>query len=538
MASTTIIASAAADALERQREAAERQALLDGYASFRSIIDGYTEEARPSVDDVESVLTVVAAALADGPGQRTTEAGTSKHGEWANVAFTATDGRTVSMFGNGYGVGFNEGRSWYLRLSPGVMGLRCSDENKKERAQEREKERARKEADLTALILAACECENACKCLGAGGSAGEIREWSARSRSRLSELTGSLDYSEWLQRDGALAMVTLTLPGDWLAVAPDGKTFKKLLKNFEKRWRRAVGRWVCLWKLEFQHRGAPHWHALMRVPALVGRQTFEEWLSTTWAAVVNADSTPDRCSIETRKESSEFSRHLKAGTGVDFSGKDFADPRRISLYFLGHSAKTTDGKEYQHVVPEAWQLPGKGPGRFWGYAGLESASREIELTERDAVAVARTLRKVKRGRAWTVAVLRAQGTAKRENKPVPGAFEVEVRAKAGQKRGRAAHRTHNRRLAAAAAAKGQIPAWQPRFTPSSLGAGGYAVGGWVLVNDALRLGLDMSRCIEHARYLTHPSPAFTTRFELVPLDVRVRSRFGLAAGTGFTVKGV
>lgn len=498
MASATIVAPAPADALERARQASERQALLDGYASFRAIIDGYVEEARPSVDDVESVLTVVKDALAVNAGQLEYQSASSTSRShqfvYAPVTVRSATMRTQKLTAlHMAGQGLKEGRTWYLRLSPGVMGLRCSDENKKERGRERQKERERKAAEM-----AVSRCDG-CPLIGlrpVAGAVGEIREWSARSRSRLSEMVGSLDYSEWLQRDGALAMVTLTLPGDWLAVAPDGKTFKKLLKRFELRWRRAVGSWVCLWKLEFQRRGAPHWHALMRVPALVGRQTFEEWLGTTWADCAGASKEIDRCRISDRSESSEYSRHVAAhsdGHAVDFSGKDFSDPRRISLYFLGHSAKTTDGKEYQHIVPEAWQEPGKGPGRFWGYAGLESAAREIEITERDVVQAARILRKVKRARAWTVAVLREQGAAKREGRPLPGRFEVELRQKAGQKRGRAAHRTMNRKLAAAAAAKGEIHAWQPRFVPSSLGAGGYAVGGWVLVNDGLRLGLDLAR---------------------------------------------
>jgi hypothetical protein len=484
VASATIVAPAAEQALEQARLNAERQALLDGYASFRAIIDGYAEDPRPGADDVESVLSVLSAAVSVNAGQLVYEAAAPAfEGQRLITAPLGRDKplrtslqKPVHMSGQG----LTEGRTWYLRLAPGVMGLRCSDENKKERARERQKERERKAADMLSAACGLCPIT----ALRPAPAAGEIREWSARSRMRLSELVGSLDFSDWSQADGALAMVTLTLPGDWLTVAPDGKTFKKLLKRFELRWRRALGAWRCLWKLEFQGRGAPHWHALMRVPALVGRSTFEEWLSKTWADVVD------------HPDAAEKEKHLKAGTGVDFSGKDFSDPRRIALYFLGHSAKTTDGKEYQHTVPEEWQKAGKGPGRFWGSPGFESAAREMEMTERDAVQAARVLRKVKKARTWTVAVLREQGAAKREHKPVPGAFSIELRAKAGQKRGRAAHRTYNRKLAAAAAARGDVPAWQPRFTPSSLGAGGYAVGGWVLVNDGLQLGIDLARYFE------------------------------------------
>jgi hypothetical protein len=487
VASATIVSDAPALALEEARQAAQRQAVLDGYKAFRSIIDGYTEDARPGVDDVESVLSVVKDSLTVGAGQLEYQAASASR--FDSVIVTAKDKAGIPRMQvqapvHMAGQGLTEGRSWFLRLSPGVMGLRCSDENRKERAQERQKERQRKEADLSVSPCDSCPPD---ACAGHGGAVGEIREWSARSRSRLSEMVGSLDYSEWLQKDGALAMVTLTLPGDWLTVAPDGKTFKKLLKRFELRWRRAVGPWVCLWKLEFQRRGAPHWHALMRVPALVGNKTFEEWLSLTWADCVK------------HPDAAEYEKHLKAGTGVDFSGKDFSDPRRISLYFLGHSAKTTDGKEYQHIVPEEWQKPGAGPGRFWGYAGLDLATREIEITEPDAVQAARMLRKVKRARAWTVQVLRERGALPVGERHTHNTFATELRQKAGQKRGRAAHRTHNKKLAAAAAARGELHAWRPRFVPSSLGAGGYAVGGWVLVNDGLQLGVDLARFFELRR---------------------------------------
>lgn len=511
MASQTIVAPAAADAPERARlEAARlRREYLDGYEIFRRLKDDYEEEARPSADDVESVLGVLSAAVEGGGNQRTFEAA-SRAGQSESVRFTSVHGtevddwgrRTVSMFAPGYGQGLAEGRTWYLRLSPGVVGLRCEDANKKERAQEREEQRARKMADAVALSIG-CRFNPIFTKRPAPGSAGEILEWSARSRSRMAELVGSLDYSEWTREDGTLAMNTLTLPDRWQEVAPDGTTFKKLLRRYELRFRRAIGSWRCLWKLEFQGRGAPHWHALMRVPALVGSQTFEEWNSETWADVVGASKKVDRWKDD--KGSSEYTRHLAAGTRVDYSGKDFSDPRRISLYFLGHSAKSTDGKEYQHNVPAEWQEPGKGPGRFWGNPGLKSASREIELTEHDAMEVARLLRKVKKGRAWTVKVLRERGKLPFGERHKHKTFSTELRQRDGQKRGRSAKRTFTRKMQEAAAARGEIYIRKAAFRPSSLGQGGYAVGGWVLVNDALALGLDLARYFDEKA--VPPAPA-------------------------------
>ena len=52
------------------------------------------------------------------------------------------------------------------------------------------------------------------------------------------------------------AMLTLTYPGDWLTVAPDGETVKRhftaLAKRYERTWGEPL---VCIWKLEFQDRG-------------------------------------------------------------------------------------------------------------------------------------------------------------------------------------------------------------------------------------------------------------------------------------------
>jgi hypothetical protein len=56
-------------------------------------------------------------------------------------------------------------------------------------------------------------------------------------------------------------MLTRTYPGDWLTVAPDGETVKRhftaLAKRYERTWGEPL---VCICKLEFQDRGAPHFH--------------------------------------------------------------------------------------------------------------------------------------------------------------------------------------------------------------------------------------------------------------------------------------
>src|SRR5207249_5060118 len=71
-----------------------------------------------------------------------------------------------------------------------------------------------------------------------------------------------------------------------------------------------------------------------------------------------------------RDWSSDVCLPILAGTGVDYAeAHKCSDPKRLAVYFGKHGQYRS--KEYQHNVPEAWQAPGKGPGRFWGYWGLK-----------------------------------------------------------------------------------------------------------------------------------------------------------------------
>ncbi|MDR0595067.1 MAG: hypothetical protein LBG60_17820 [Bifidobacteriaceae bacterium] len=240
----------------------------------------------------------------------------------------------------------------------------------------------------------------------------EIREWSRKSRANMVKTIAALDFKEWLSRSGgALGMVTLTLPREWLVVAPSGKAFKRLVRALRRRMVRAGVEPVGVWKLEFQRRGAPHLHIMMRCPTWVGRERFEVWLSRAWAEVCRDSLDPPE--RDQWVASGEFARHLGAGTAVDFDRRDVKDPRRAAIYFLGHSAKTGDGKEYQHRVPPAWRGEGLGPGRFWGVWGLKPRRRVVELRGRDWYRARRMLRHVRRARAWEVAASRARHAGRR-----------------------------------------------------------------------------------------------------------------------------
>lgn len=220
-----------------------------------------------------------------------------------------------------------------------------------------------------------------------------ISEWSPRSRSRMLRALAEIDHDSWVSTD-PLALVTLTLPGEWLTVAPDGATFKEMFDRLRRRWWRAIGWWQCAWKLEFQRRGAPHLHLATRPPAEVDGKPFREWLSATWADVVGA-------------KGDEYRRHLAAGTGVDYrTGAASTDSKRMAIYFYKHSAKTADSKEYQHIVPEPWRADGKGPGRFWGVAGLTRTRASVEVHAQVWHQLRRELRKLDRAQNARTALSR------------------------------------------------------------------------------------------------------------------------------------
>lgn len=285
-----------------------------------------------------------------------------------------------------------EGPRWELTVGPGIFAVACHDWSRRERTAE--KQRAAHTKDVDAAVAAFVETGEWPERPPPRTS---ITSWSRKSRANMVRRLCELDYTPLLGQGRLPAMVTLTYPGDWLTVAPDGQAVKRHMKALRKRYQRAWGEdWSAVWKLEFQHRGAPHIHMLNTPPHGHARTTgerFASWLSRAWAEVVNH---PDP---EQRR------RHERAGTGIDYAeGLRARDPRRVAAYFTKHGMMSS--KEYQHRIPEAWQAPGNGPGRFWGVWNLHRATRTVHVTPEDGIQAGRTARR------WARAQRRAHQTWK------------------------------------------------------------------------------------------------------------------------------
>ncbi|WP_420221413.1 rolling circle replication-associated protein [Mycobacterium marinum] len=213
-----------------------------------------------------------------------------------------------------------------------------------------------------------------------------ITEWSRKSRAAMCRTFAELDYTPLVECGRVPAMVTLTYPGEWESVAPDGASVKRHMLLWRKRFQREWGEPArYIWKLEFQRRGAPHVHLWMAPPHAVGRsgRNFRDWLSQEWADIVSHPDPDQRA------------RHLLAGTAIDvLNGLRACDPKRLAIYFTKHSSPDRMGsKEYQHIVPVPWRQPGHGPGRFWGVHGLRRAVAVPEIPQNAYLTARRIMRR-------------------------------------------------------------------------------------------------------------------------------------------------
>jgi hypothetical protein len=240
---------------------------------------------------------------------------------------------------------------------------------------------------------------------GPGGRRGRILRFSRQARARMVEHVNM--YKR--QVVGRAVFITLTYPGTY----PAAREAKRHLDNFVKRLLRRFPDAGGVWRLEWQERGAPHFHLLIFGVGYIPWQ----WTAQAWYEVCGQLS----------------EEHRKAGTETRR-----ARSRRQALYYLSkYLAKTTQDKEAEPgpaddgvpvglaMSPEqlaACVAPGvavpgvtdanstivkleeggevEGPGRLWGHFGkwreYQSEIAEVMVEAGDAARVARTLDNLRR----------------------------------------------------------------------------------------------------------------------------------------------
>lgn len=287
---------------------------------------------------------------------------------------------------------YSPGPRVFLTVAAGAVRVSVTDQAKIDAARVAALDRASRASDAlvrahTAWLntpMALAELTDPLDVPASTGTGRRITSWSRRSRSHMSYALDCLDYSPLFADPTArVAMLTLTMPGDrtddhagWEDLVPTPAAYRYDFELFCQAYVRAWGTpLVCVHKMEFQRRGAPHEHILLAVPA--GRSAgadagffFREWVSAAWARVVGH---PDPI---------ERAKHRLAGTGIDYVEERYRDPRRIAEYFSKHGAFSS--KEYQNHMPQLWLDAidaGAAGARFWGYMGLSYARATVELDQ-------------------------------------------------------------------------------------------------------------------------------------------------------------
>lgn len=207
-----------------------------------------------------------------------------------------------------------------------------------------------------------------------GARGRRIRGFSARSRARMMYRIATLDWSE---PRGVPEMVTLTYPGEFPC---DGETVKRHLHNFRRAWAHKWGQPRGVWKMEFQHRGAPHFHLYVFRPVMPWRE-FLAWCRETWHRIVTG------CGGDCEHA------HATQGVRLDRQFTSAArSARKLAGYFAKHNAKHS--KHFQNEVPEGFEHC----GRFWGVWGMTPQVVSIEVDTQSFVELRRLLLRAQRVR--------------------------------------------------------------------------------------------------------------------------------------------
>lgn len=162
-----------------------------------------------------------------------------------------------------------------------------------------------------------------------GGRRGKVTEFSRSSRRNMMRLLNSINRS----KVGLPLFVTLTYPGTWPETREERKGH---FDAFQKRMERKFGKFPAVWRLEFQRRGAPHYHLLMfsDVFDVVPMRELVAFVSQSWY-----ESCGRICP-----------EHLAAGTQVS----------------RARSWKGVNGYAAKYLAKLESLSVAESPGRFWG----------------------------------------------------------------------------------------------------------------------------------------------------------------------------
>jgi hypothetical protein len=168
---------------------------------------------------------------------------------------------------------------------------------------------------------------------------GKVIGFSRQSRRRLLALVHQVNFESlgYLPK-----FITLTYPA---AFPADYRIVQRHMEAFHHAFERKYGKRFCIWKREFQLRGAPHIHLMVFIPDYVDR----DWVAQSWYRIVGSGDPA----------------HLLAGTQVR------------AVESVGHCMAYV-AKYIAKVCDDAWDMA--GTGRWWGVRNKALAPIDREFT--------------------------------------------------------------------------------------------------------------------------------------------------------------
>ena len=182
---------------------------------------------------------------------------------------------------------------------------------------------------------------------------GDIKTFSRHSRSRLVQKLLKLRSSRLSEG----LFVTLTYHHNW---SQDHEDVQRHLGAFLAAYRRAYPEAAYIWRLEFQNRGAPHFHFICwrrRSAGEFDRDAFQEWCVRTWHRISGESSEAHRKhgvdvrTVDSHRAAMAYVSKYVAKVGgekaVDYEGRRWGASRSLPTGPVARAACTED---FFHVL--------------------------------------------------------------------------------------------------------------------------------------------------------------------------------------------
>jgi len=182
-----------------------------------------------------------------------------------------------------------------------------------------------------------------------------IHGFSKASRKRMTD-----GLAEWRNLTGKAFFITLTYHEEW---GEHFSAWKRDLDVFIKRMRRKFPDVGGIWKLEFQRRGAPHFHLIICSDSLTTRENLIEWVTEAWGEIAHENSI--------------------------YKGEFSTNVRKINSHrhAMHYASKYMSKEVPQRVSEETGEILGEiATGRCWAFFGDVDRSPVLELQLNESLA--------------------------------------------------------------------------------------------------------------------------------------------------------